>query len=57
MIDYSEYRYHLNRLLTLLEEDAYEIERSFQGELLEKYRRIVVQEQDKLKEEIRKTFY
>ena len=50
----QEYLVHLNRLLSLLEEDANEIRHILQGEILSPYKKILDQEIQATEQEIRK---
>ena len=50
----QEYLMHLNRLLSLLEEDANEIRHILQGEILSPYKKILDQEIQATEQEIRK---
>ena len=49
----QEYLMHLNRLLSLLEEDANEIRNILQGELLSPYKKLLDQEIRETEREIR----
>ena len=50
----QEYLMHLNRRLSLLEEDANEIRHILQGEILSPYKKILDQEIQATEQEIRK---
>ena len=49
----NEYLMHLNRLLSLLEEDAYEIRHILKGEILSPYVRLLDREIAETKQELR----
>lgn len=49
----NEYLMHLNRLLSLLEEDAYEIRHILKGEILSPYAKLLDREIAETKQEIR----
>ena len=55
-MDSFDYRNRLLRLMSLLDEDAYEIDGALRGELLEKYRKIIETEKERVYQEIKATY-
>ena len=53
----DDYRAMLKKLLSLLEEDAIDIEGVFQGEVLDGYRKVLYSENSQLQQMIQKTYY